>query len=34
MPTLQGVWYRGMFAHDGFCAAVEISFDPRRNPGG
>jgi len=30
VPSLKGVWYRGMFPHDGSCAALEDWFDPRR----
>jgi mono/diheme cytochrome c family protein len=30
VPSLRGVWYRGMFGHDGACATLEDWFDPRR----
>jgi Di-haem oxidoreductase, putative peroxidase len=30
VPSLKGVWFRGMFPHDGSCAALEDWFDPRR----
>ena len=30
VPSLKGVWYRGMFPHDGSCATLEDWFDPRR----
>jgi hypothetical protein len=30
VPSLRGVWYRGMFPHDGSCATLEDWFDPRR----
>jgi hypothetical protein len=30
VPSLQGVWYRGMFGHSGWCATLEDWFDPRR----
>ena len=30
VPSLQGVWYRSMFGHDGSCATLEDWFDPRR----
>ncbi len=30
IPSLKGLWYRGMFPHDGSCAALEDWFDPRR----
>jgi hypothetical protein len=29
-PQLKGVWYRGMFGHNGWCATLEDWFDPRR----
>jgi hypothetical protein len=29
-PSLKGVWYRGMFGHSGWCAALEDWFDLRR----
>jgi hypothetical protein len=30
VPSLQGVWYRGMFGHSGWCATLEDWFDARR----
>lgn len=30
IPSLKGVWYRGMFGHSGWCATLEDWFDPRR----
>jgi mono/diheme cytochrome c family protein len=30
VPTLKGVWYRGMFGHSGWCATLEDWFDPHR----
>ncbi len=30
VPSLQGVWYRGPFEHNGSCATLEDWFDPRR----
>jgi mono/diheme cytochrome c family protein len=30
VPSLKGLWYRGMFAHDGSCATLEDWFDPHR----
>jgi cytochrome c553 len=30
VPSLQGLWYRGMFPHDGRCATLEDWFDARR----
>jgi hypothetical protein len=30
VPSLKGVWYRGMFPHDGSCATLEDWFDARR----
>lgn len=30
VPSLKGVWYRGMFGHSGWCATLEDWFDPRR----
>src|SRR5262249_25976008 len=30
VPSLKGVWYRGMFGHSGWCASLEDWFDPRR----
>jgi hypothetical protein len=30
IPSLRGVWYRGMFGHSGWCATLEDWFDPRR----
>jgi cytochrome c553 len=30
VPSLRGVWYRGMFPHDGSCASLEDWFNPRR----
>jgi hypothetical protein len=30
VPSLKGLWYRGMFPHDGSCATLEDWFDPRR----
>jgi hypothetical protein len=30
VPSLKGLWYRGMFPHDGSCATLEDFFDPRR----
>ena len=29
VPSLKGVWYRGMFGHSGWCATLEDWFDPR-----
>jgi cytochrome c peroxidase len=30
VPTLLGLWYRGLFEHNGSCATLEDWFDPRR----
>ena len=30
VPSLRGVWYRGMFGHSGWAASLEDWFDPRR----
>lgn len=30
VPSLRGVWYRGMFGHSGWSATLEDWFDPRR----
>jgi Di-haem oxidoreductase, putative peroxidase len=30
VPSLKGVWYRGMFGHSGWCAKLEDWFDPNR----
>ena len=30
VPSLKGVWYRGMFGHSGWCATLEDWFDPKR----
>lgn len=30
VPSLKGVWYRGMFGHSGWCATLEDWFDPAR----
>ncbi|MCE9594273.1 MAG: hypothetical protein K8S98_08765 [Planctomycetes bacterium] len=30
VPSLRGVWYRGLFEHDGSCASLEDWFDPKR----
>jgi hypothetical protein len=30
VPSLKGVWYRGMFGHSGWCATLEDWFDPHR----
>ena len=30
VPSLKGVWYRGMFGHSGWCATLEDWFDPGR----
>jgi hypothetical protein len=30
VPSLKGVWYRGMFGHSGWCATLADWFDPRR----
>jgi hypothetical protein len=30
VPSLKGVWYRGMFGHNGWCATLEDWLDPRR----
>ena len=30
VPTLKGLWYRGMFPHDGSCATLEDWFDANR----
>jgi len=30
VPSLKGVWYRGMFGHGGWCATLEDWFDPNR----
>ncbi len=33
VPSLQGVWYRGPFEHNGSVATLEDWFDPKRlNP--
>lgn len=29
-PTLRGLWYRGLFGHDGSCASLEDCFDAKR----
>jgi hypothetical protein len=34
VPSLKGVWYRGMFGHSGWCATLEDWFDPRRTQSG
>jgi hypothetical protein len=31
VPSLRGVWYRGLFEHNGSIAALEDWFDPRRH---
>jgi hypothetical protein len=30
IPSLKGLWYRGMFPHDGSCATLEDWFNPQR----
>ena len=30
VPTLRGLWYRGLFGHDGSCASLEDWFDAKR----
>jgi Di-haem oxidoreductase, putative peroxidase len=30
VPSLKGVWYRGMFGHSGWCATLEDWLDPKR----
>jgi hypothetical protein len=30
VPSLKGVWYRGMFGHSGWCATLEDWLDPNR----
>jgi hypothetical protein len=30
VPSLKGMWYRGMFGHGGWCATLEDWFDPNR----
>jgi hypothetical protein len=30
VPSLKGLWYRGMFPHDGSCATLEDWFNPAR----
>ncbi len=30
VPSLKGVWYRGLYLHDGAVASLEDLFDPRR----
>jgi hypothetical protein len=30
VPSLKGLWYRGMLPHDGSCASLEDWFDPNR----
>ena len=30
VPSLKGLWYRGMFPHDGSCATLEDWFNARR----
>jgi cytochrome c553 len=30
VPSLKGVWFRGMFGHNGWCATLEDWFDPDR----
>jgi hypothetical protein len=30
VPSLKGVWYRGLFEHNGSCATLEDWFDPAR----
>jgi hypothetical protein len=30
VPSLKGVWYRGMFNHDGSVTTLEEWFDPAR----
>jgi hypothetical protein len=30
VPSIRGVWYRGMFGHNGWCATLEDWFDPNR----
>ena len=30
MPSLRGVWYRGLYGHSGFVSSLEDWFDPRR----
>lgn len=30
VPSLRGVWYRGLYLHDGSIASLEDIFDPKR----
>ncbi len=30
IPSLRGLWYRGLFGHDGSVSSLEDWFDPRR----
>jgi len=30
VPSLRGVWYRGLYLHDGSVASLEEMFDPHR----
>jgi hypothetical protein len=30
VPSLKGVWYRGLYGHDGAVATLEDWFDPAR----
>jgi hypothetical protein len=30
VPSLKGVWYRGLYLHDGSVSSLEDMFDPRR----
>ncbi len=30
VPSLRGLWYRGLFGHSGSCASLEDWFDPKR----
>jgi hypothetical protein len=30
VPSLKGVWYRGLYGHDGSVASLDDSFDPAR----
>jgi hypothetical protein len=30
IPSLRGLWYRGLYGHSGFVSSLEEWFDPRR----
>ena len=30
VPSLRGLWYRGLYGHSGFVTSLEEWFDPRR----